>query len=192
MSIMENINTKIKRWLYLHKVCICFNNYFIGNTIIIIFSGGGAVGRLHSPGATAEIEADEGEIISIDTPTVPQRDIHSLLQEVSPLPHTLCQNLQLNLPSAALLQFTSHFLSVWEESNTNTSISDNHVRELLQEYYQKNEEINQVASNSKRPGDSDNTEIVSEKYEKSTPAHGDKMFHNFVSKVQANPGHILR
>lgn len=31
-----------------------------------------------------------------------------------------------------------------------------------------------------------------EKYEKSLPAHGDKMFYQFVTKIQANPGQVLR
>lgn len=34
--------------------------------------------------------------------------------------------------------------------------------------------------------------IGEEKYEKSIPAHGDKMFYQFVTKIQANPGQIMR
>lgn len=50
------------------------------------------MGRLHSPSASAEIEGNEGEVISIDTPTIPQHDLTALLQEVTPLPQDLCQN----------------------------------------------------------------------------------------------------
>lgn len=31
-----------------------------------------------------------------------------------------------------------------------------------------------------------------EKYEKGVPAHGDLMFHNFLTKIHENPGQILR
>lgn len=31
-----------------------------------------------------------------------------------------------------------------------------------------------------------------EKYEKAIPAHGDLMFHNFLTKIQGNPGQVLR
>lgn len=195
-------------FLYLHRWLRYFEKLFLfilikrskeiyftfSNRLHCFFLGGGAVGRLHSPAATAEIEGDEGEVISIDTPTIPQRDIHSLLQEALPLPQTLCQSMQSSLQNASLLQFASRFVSVWEESNSNVSVSDNHVRELLQEYYQKNEDTSQPAADPKHPEDAGggDTEIVLEKYEKSNPAHGDKMFHHFLSKIQANPGHILR
>lgn len=35
-------------------------------------------------------------------------------------------------------------------------------------------------------GDSD------EKYEKAVPVHGDLMFHNYLERIQENPGQILR
>lgn len=31
-----------------------------------------------------------------------------------------------------------------------------------------------------------------EKYEKTLPAHGDKLFHNLISRIQRNPGQLLR
>lgn len=33
---------------------------------------------------------------------------------------------------------------------------------------------------------------VEEKYEKGVPVHGDITFHNFLSRIQENPGQILR
>lgn len=147
---------------------------------------GGAVGRLHSPRATAEIEGDEGEIISIDTPTFPQVDLAALLQEVTPLPQDICHNTS-NLKTFSTLQFVPCFMSVWEESESTTSTSDRHVKELLLEYQQKNDALSagEVAPNDCGPS-------VDENYEKSTPAHGDKMFHYFLTKIQKNPGQILR
>jgi len=31
-----------------------------------------------------------------------------------------------------------------------------------------------------------------ESYEKSLPAHGDIVFHNFITTIQQNPGQLLR
>lgn len=31
-----------------------------------------------------------------------------------------------------------------------------------------------------------------EKYEKAVPVHGDLMFHNYLERIQENPGQILR
>lgn len=152
--------------------------------------GVGAVGRLHSPAATAEIEGDEGEVISIDTPTIPQRDLPSLLQEVPTLPQELLSHgAQNNLKRSPSLQFVPYFMNVWEESNISAGISDRHIRELLQEYQQNTEEeMDSSSPECKGGGDSPNME----KYEKSNPAHGDKMFHYFLSKIQMNPGQIMR
>lgn len=147
---------------------------------------GGAVGRLHSPRATAEIEGDEGEIISIDTPTFPQVDLAALLQEVTPLPQDICHNTS-NLKTFSNLQFVPCFMSVWEESESVANTVDRHVKELLLDYQQKH---NAISSEDVAPIDCGTG--VDETYEKSAPAHGDKMFHYFLTKIQKNPGQILR
>lgn len=131
---------------------------------------------MHSPSATAEIEGPEGEMISIDSPAITPNNIPALLQEVTPLPTELNQK----IPST--YQFISYFISVLEETDPSSVEIDSHVTELLQEYQQKNEDI---VMGENKPGEH-------EKYEKSSPAHGDKMFHHFLSKIQANPGQILR
>lgn len=153
--------------------------------------GGGAVGRQNSPIATAEIEGDESEVVTIDAPLTPQHDLAALLQEVTPLPQDLYQRAQ---NDTSIIQFVPSFISVAEDSyggGHGDNISDHHIRELLQEYQQTS-------------GDSDNFQNVVpglegqndastlEKYEKSVPAHGDKMFHNFLTKIQNNPGQIIR
>ncbi|KAG5885188.1 hypothetical protein JTB14_036495 [Gonioctena quinquepunctata] len=150
---------------------------------------GGAVGRLHSPAATAEIEGNEGEVISIDTPTFPQHDIAALLQEATPLPKDVFQS---DCRRSSLIQFSPSFMSVWEEPTEkySSNISDGHVKELLQEYQQRNEAATDLGS-PLGGGDAGAGEAF-EKYEKSNPAHGDKMFHHFLSRVQANNGQILR
>lgn len=37
-----------------------------------------------------------------------------------------------------------------------------------------------------------NNDESMEKYEKTLPAHGDKLFHNLISKIQKSPGQLLR
>lgn len=151
----------------------------------IRFVLGGAVGRQISPGASAEIEGDEGEIITIDSPVMPQRDIRALLNEYVPLPSELCSGGG-NLKRCPSLYFSSFFMSVWEESNS-PKMNDVHVKELLLEY-QKKEDINSMNIET----DDRRAEEGHESYEKSVPAHGDKMCHFFLSRVQKNPGQILR
>lgn len=111
------------------------------------------------------------------------------MQEVTPVPQEL---FQLVSRGQSVVQFTPYFMSVWEETSEKypTNITDSHVKELLQDYQQKNIETSDfvITDNDKESQQMKNFE----KYEKSTPAHGDKMFHRFLSKIQMNPGQILR
>lgn len=122
-------------------------------------------------------------MISIDTPTYPQRDLNALLQEVVPLPQDIKQS---------SLYFLPCFISVYEEVLEKSVSNDTHVRELLQEYQRHTDDMTIMSNDDDKAiggscgGDPD------EKYEKSTPAHGDKMFHNFLTRIQMNPGQILR
>lgn len=129
--------------------------------------------------------------MTIETPTYSQNDIPALLHEALPLPQELCQNTRTSLEKSQILQFLPYFISVWEESLHQTSPMDQHVRELLQEYQHKNEE-KFGSVEAKTAGDGDVAINVVEKYEKSHPAHGDKMFHSFLTRIQQNPGQILR
>ncbi|KAG7197484.1 hypothetical protein KM043_013332 [Ampulex compressa] len=117
--------------------------------------GIGAVARLESPQAFAEIDGEESEVID------------------SNIEKKYC--------------FVEIFLSV-DEEDFNTEVSQ-HVRDLLVEYQYKNPEL---SSKSLDSGDTKSTEIDSEKYEKGIPKHGDEMFHNFLCRIQKNPGQILR
>ncbi|KAE8747640.1 hypothetical protein FOCC_FOCC005619 [Frankliniella occidentalis] len=139
----------------------------------------GARANAHSPQASAEIEGDESELVSIDTPTGPQLDLHALLKESAPLPKDIRN-----------AQFTPFFICVTEEDSKRreTEVSS-HVRLLLAEYQQ----------NQGQAFESDAQEAVSgcaggdvEKYEQSIPAHGDILFHRFLQHIQQAPGQILR
>lgn len=142
---------------------------------------GGAVGRLDSPQASAEIDGDESEVVCIDTPTRPQCDLVSLLHEVTPLPLQITN-------AETKCSFVEIFLSV-DEEDYNVDVSQ-HVRDLLVEYQHSNPD-----ASIKFMPDSGNPKTIEtdvEKYEKGIPRHGDEMFHNFLCRIQRNPGQVLR
>lgn len=96
---------------------------------MLIYFPGGAVGRIHSPNAYAEIEGEESELVSIDTPLAPQRDLIALLKQTTAVPQ-----------DHANISLKSFFISVDEERTSQhlPGISE-HVRDLLQEYQGKDE-----------------------------------------------------
>ncbi|XP_014600105.1 PREDICTED: programmed cell death protein 2-like [Polistes canadensis] len=143
---------------------------------------GGAVGKVDSPQASAEIEGEESEVVCIDTPTQPQCDLVSLLHEVTPFP------IQIELNTEEKYFFTEIFISVDEEAS-NIDVPQ-HVRELLLEYQHTNPDLSPTFV--PESNDSKNAGTDTEKYEKSIPLHGDEMFHNFVTRIQDNPGQLLR
>ncbi|KAK0181816.1 hypothetical protein PV327_000010 [Microctonus hyperodae] len=148
--------------------------------------GGGAVGRLDSPQASAEIEGEESEVVCIDTPTKPQYNLINLLQNASSHLNHPFENS--DMKSNVNITFTEIFISVDEEDLTNDIT--HHVRELFAEYQRSNPDI-QVDSLSISTDEKIN-EATIEKCEKSLPKHGDKIFHNFLSQIQKNPGQLLR
>ena len=130
--------------------------------------------------ATAEIEGEESEVVCIDTPTQPQCDLISLLQEVTPLPlqHVDCRS---------SLTFTEMFISMVEEY-AHSDVSQ-HVRDLFLEYQRSDPES---LAATECTSDVKTSETGTEKYEKSIPKHGDEMFHELIMRIQKTPGQILR
>lgn len=88
------------------------------------------MGRLNSPSAYAEIEGEESELITIDAPIAPERDLIAMLKQTTAVP-TDIENLSLK----------SFYVSVEEEYNATTSYNymSEHVLELMQEYEGKDE-----------------------------------------------------
>lgn len=121
-------------------------------------------------------------MVTIDAPYLPQRDVAALLQEAAPLPAEMCRPRS----ASSVPHFSASFLAVTEERLTGDQASDHHIRELLHEYQQRSGgyEQHEVAP--------DGDAATGEKYERGVPAHGDAMFHNFVTRVQQNPGQVLR
>lgn len=141
------------------------------------------MGRLDSPHASAEIEGEESEVICIDTPTKPQCDLVTLLHEVTPLPVQHVRS-----KDDMSLIFTEIFVSV-DEEDCNSHVPQ-HVRDLLLEYQQSNPDS--LPHSPINSGSGKATDTTLEKYEKGIPVHGDEMFHDFMSRLQMNPGQILR
>ncbi|XP_063991569.1 programmed cell death protein 2-like [Diachasmimorpha longicaudata] len=140
--------------------------------------GGGAVGRLDSPQASAEIEGEESEVVCIDTPTQPQCNLVDLLQEVT---HNPFQHHDPNAP--VNLTFTEVFMWV-EEEDLSVEVSQ-HERDLAREYQMH---LPESAGAEEVRGMDTNPEA----YEKSIPKHGDEMFHHFKCRIQKNPGQLIR
>ncbi|GAB0091503.1 programmed cell death protein 2-like [Sergentomyia squamirostris] len=142
---------------------------------------GGAAGANSPPRASAEIETDEAEVIIIDTPEAPQRDLIALFK-------------QNNVLSSEMVNLTlrSFFISVDEEARPACESSD-HIRDLIHEYQKKDEDIKKSPEGASGGGEK-RGEILGdgEQYEKGVPAHGDLMFHAFITRIQENPGQILR
>lgn len=126
-------------------------------------SGEGAIGLV--PMATATIEGDEGEVVCIDSPTAPRVNLIAVLEETAPLPQV----------PVSRLEFSPFFVSVIEE-------------ELCYAPPPSPTEMDIALLSHQR----DDENMGEEKYEKTLPAHGDKMFYQLVSRIQANPGQILR
>lgn len=146
--------------------------------------GEGAVGRINSPNPSAEIEGAESEVVCIETPSIPQRDLIALFKQTPAIPRNLDN-----------INIKSFFISVDEERSQENSEINEHIRDLIQEYQARDncahtpESPVNLASGGCNIG---NFENAQEQYEKSTPAHGDLMFHNFLTRIQENPGQIIR
>lgn len=92
----------------------------------------GAVGMLNSPSAHAEIEGDESEVVTIDAPMMPERDLIAMLKQTTAIPKEVEH-----------LTLKSFYVVVDEERKSswkmNSDFDDDHVRELLQDYQRKEE-----------------------------------------------------
>ncbi|XP_055696321.1 programmed cell death protein 2-like [Lutzomyia longipalpis] len=141
---------------------------------------GGAAAMNNAPKASAEIETDETELIIIDTPDAPQRDLIALFKQ-----NNVLSSDQVNLT------LRSFFITVDEEVKSTQENTD-HIRDLIHEYQKKDDDLKKSpegASAGEKRG-----EMLGdgEHYEKGIPAHGDVLFHAFITRIQENPGQIIR
>lgn len=68
-----------------------------------------------------------------------------------------------------------------------------HIKDVLKDYQTKISDDDMLFNKSSMDkGDSDIAGVGVEHYEKTLPRHGDKLFYQFITRIQANPGHILR
>lgn len=85
------------------------------------------MGLLNSPSASAEIEGEESEMVCVDAPIAPERDLIAMLKQTRAIPNDLNH-----------LQLKGFFISVDEEKklsiDTNSALANDHIRELLHKY----------------------------------------------------------
>lgn len=85
------------------------------------------MGLLNSPSASAEIEGEESEMVCVDAPIAPERDLIAMLKQTRAIPNDLNH-----------LQLKSLFISVDEERkvsiDSNSPLTNDHIRELLHKY----------------------------------------------------------
>lgn len=90
------------------------------------------MGLLNSPSASAEIEGEESEMVCVDAPIAPERDLIAMLKQTRAIPNDLNH-----------LQLKSFFISVDEErkmsTDSNGAIINDHIRELLHKYHGEEE-----------------------------------------------------
>lgn len=91
---------------------------------------GGAVGNHNSPNASAELEGEESELVTIDAPTAPKRDLIALLKQTTAVPIDQTK-----------ITLKSFFISVDVERSTSVNHMADHIRELLQEYHGQDERM---------------------------------------------------
>ncbi|XP_017873820.1 PREDICTED: programmed cell death protein 2-like [Drosophila arizonae] len=147
-------------------------------------AGGGATAMI-----CAEIEGPETDVVLVDTPKKPERDLIALLKHTS-LPATLgplSQIKDLTLKSIYIAVDVETNAKQEEYDNYGGSLAMDHIRDLYQEYKLQDE-------NPARSPVAGGSEACDEQeaYEKALPAHGDVVFHNFITTIQKNPGQLLR
>lgn len=103
---------------------------------------GGAMGLLNSPNASAEIEGEESEMVCVDAPMAPERDLIAMLKQTRAIPNDI-NNMLLK----------SYYVSVDEERrvsiDSNSALINDHIRELLHKYQGEEESKNYLHLNSR-------------------------------------------
>ncbi|XP_052871138.1 programmed cell death protein 2-like [Anopheles cruzii] len=148
-------------------------------------TGGEMIDNRHTAKASAEIEGPEtAEVVVVDSPMTLKRDLIALLKQPQVVPRGF-ENVTLR----------ALYISVEEERSTVPIVSD-HVRQLMNDYQRNEEDITSLDSptESVAAGGIMHAKPTGEQelYEKGIPMHGDVMFHSFMTKLQENPGQVLR
>ncbi|XP_017494566.1 PREDICTED: programmed cell death protein 2-like [Rhagoletis zephyria] len=175
-------------------------NCAAGNAAAAAAMDGGAMMGFGGATATicAEIEGAETDVVLVESPLKPERDLIALLKHTAtpaalgPLAKTSDVTIKPFFIAVDLEQ--RHKLIEFE--NYGGALSADHIRDLYQEYKRQDEAANSPnglgacggASGEGLGAAGDEKEV----YEKTLPAHGDIIFHRFVSTIQQNPGQIIR
>ncbi|XP_067618998.1 programmed cell death protein 2-like [Eurosta solidaginis] len=184
-------------------------NAATGAGVVDGFGGGGGA-MVGFGGATAticaEIEGAETDVVLVETPLKPERDLIALLK------HTGTPAALGPLAKIADVTIKAFFLAVEKEQrhrlgeydNYGGALSSDHTRELYQEYKRQDEAAHSpngaaafASGGGGAAGNSSGGAAAAlgddqEVYEKTLPAHGDIIFHQFISTIQQNPGQLIR
>lgn len=129
-----------------------------------------------NPTPSAEIEGEEAEVIMLDSPPIPRKDIQALLRPSNA-----------HKEVAKDVQMQSFYIALDQEraAYEDQTISE-HIKSLLMDYEGRRE-----CSPEESPGAAGGFDDQ-EGYERGVPLHGDMQFHHFVQRIQENPGQIVR
>lgn len=91
------------------------------------------MGLLNSPSASAEIEGEESEMVCVDAPVAPERDLIAMLKQTKAIPQDI-HNIILK----------GYFITVDEEKRVSIEsnsalINNDHIRDLMQKYHGEEE-----------------------------------------------------
>lgn len=90
------------------------------------------MGLLNSPSASAEIEGEESEMVCVDAPVAPERDLIAMLKQTRAIPNDI-HNMILK----------PYFILVEEEKSmsidVNSGSGNDHIRDLLHKYHGEEE-----------------------------------------------------
>ncbi|XP_017000330.2 programmed cell death protein 2-like [Drosophila takahashii] len=149
----------------------------------------GAGASAASAAICAEIEGPETDVVLVDTPKKPERDLIALLKHTNS--SSLSQIKDLTLKSYYIAVDVESKTQAEEYENYGGALGMDHIRDLYQEYKLRDGEAAHSPTGGGASGSGEAGEEY-ESYEKALPAHGDIVFHNFITTIQQNPGQLLR
>ncbi|XP_004530085.1 programmed cell death protein 2-like isoform X2 [Ceratitis capitata] len=166
------------------------------NAAAAVDMDGGAMMGFGGATATicAEIEGAETDVVLVETPVKPERDLIALLK------HTATPAALGPLAKISDVTIKPFFVAVDieqrhkrdEVESYTGALSADHIRELYQEYKRQDEAALSPNGAGAIGGAIGAAGDDQEAYEKALPAHGDIIFHQFISTIQENPGQIIR
>ena len=134
--------------------------------------------------ASALVESDEIQEVIVETPDEDLVANNTLIPELLTMKNSSGGEKRKG-------HFLPLYLAVEEEKSKNEQDLSEHERQLLLEYKTR-EAVEDMKENKQRKQQPSSQAPGDGFYEKVAPRHGDLGFHQFLSVIQKNPGHVLR